>query len=229
MALNWPLEQEGSTGENVRSVQYLLNDHGSAVAVDGDFGSQTGAAVRAFQASHGLSADGIVGSQTWPALIVQVSAGASGDAVRAVQSQVHSRSGWLTIDGILGAETESAIRFFQEDIGLSVDGVVGPDTWNALVSGYLRAQGGQAASQHVFQAWTHDDRASASEEATPRAVNALFARTWHAADGWSFDGCEGAAGSFLCTWRRAGEQLILEGNDNTGAPFYFVNSVTFRP
>ena len=229
MALNWPLEQEGSKGENVRSVQYLLNDHGSAVAVDGDSGPQTSAAVRAFQASHGLGADGIVGNQTWPVLIVQVSAGSSGDAVRAVQSQIHSRSGWLTIDGVLGAETESAIRFFQEDIGLSVDGVVGPDTWNALVSGYLRAQGGQAASQHVFQAWTHDDRASAGEEATPRAVNALFARTWHAADGWSLDRCDGAAGSFLCTWRRAGEQLILEGNDNTGAPFYFVNNVTFQP
>jgi peptidoglycan hydrolase-like protein with peptidoglycan-binding domain len=229
VTLNWPLEQQGSTGENVRSVQYLLNDHGSAVAVDGDFGLQTSAAVRAFQASHGLGADGIVGNQTWPVLIVQVSAGSSGGAVRAVQSQIHSRSGWLTIDGILGPETESAIRFFQEDIGLSVDGIVGARTWNALVSGYLRAQGGQACSQHVFQAWTHDDRVSAGQEATPQAVDALFARTWHAADGWSFDQCDVAAGSFFCTWRRSGEQLILGGNDNTGAPFYVVNNVTFQP
>ena len=229
MTVNWPLEQEGSTGENVRSVQYLLNDHGSALAVDGDFGPLTSAAVRAFQASHGLGVDGIVGNQTWPALIVEVSAGSSGDAVRAVQSQIHSRGSGLTIDGILGPETGSAIRFFQEDIGLSVDGIVGPLTWNALVSGYLRAQGGQAASQQVFQAWTKNDRVSAGYEATPDAVNALFARTWHAADGWSFNGCEGAAGSFFCTWSRLGEQLILGGNDNTGAPFYYVNDVTFQP
>ncbi len=74
VALNWPLEQEGSTGENVRSVQYLLNDHGAALAVDGDFGPQTAAAVRSFQASHGPGADGMVGHQTWPALIVQVPA-----------------------------------------------------------------------------------------------------------------------------------------------------------
>jgi Putative peptidoglycan binding domain len=221
VTLNWPLEQEGATGENVRSVQYLLNDHGSALAVDGDFGAQTSAAVRAFQASGGLAADGIVGNQTWPALIVQLSAGSS--------SQIHSRSGWLTIDGILGPETESAARFFQEDTGLSVDGIVGPRTWNALVSGYLRDQGGQAVSRHVFQAWTRDDRASASEEATPQAVNALFARTWQAADGWNFDQCDAGAGSFFCTWRRAGEQLILQGNDNTGAPFYYVTSVTFQP
>jgi peptidoglycan hydrolase-like protein with peptidoglycan-binding domain len=229
VALNWPLEQQGSTGENVRTVQYLLNDRGSTLAVDGGFGPQTSAAVRAFQASHGLGADGIVGNQTWPALIVQVSAGSSGNAVRAVQSQIHTRSGLLTIDGILGPGTDSVVRTFQEDIGLSVDGIVGPRTWNALVSGYLRAQGGQAASQHVFQAWTRDDRASAGQEATPQAVNALFARTWRAADGWSFDRCEGAAGSFFCTWRRPGEQLVLGGNDNTGAPFYYVNDVTFQP
>jgi peptidoglycan hydrolase-like protein with peptidoglycan-binding domain len=227
--MNWPLEQEGSTGENVRSVQYLLNDHGSALAVDGDFGSQTSVAVRAFQAGAGLAADGMVGNQTWPALIVQVSPGSSRDAVRAVQSQIHSRSGWLTIDGILGAETESAVRFFQEDTGLSVDGIVGPRTWNALVSGFLRGQGGPAAAQHVFQAWTRNDRASASEEAIPAAVNALFARTWRAADGWSFGQCDAGAGSFFCTWRRTGEQLILAGNDNTGAPFYYVNNVTFQP
>ncbi len=81
----------------------------------------------------------------------------------------------------------------------------------------------------MFQAWTHDDRASAGKEATPQAVNVLFARTWHAVDGWSFDRCEGAAGSFGCTWRRPGEQLLLAGNDNTGVPFYFVNQVTFGP
>jgi peptidoglycan hydrolase-like protein with peptidoglycan-binding domain len=133
MALEWPTEQEGSTGENVRSVQYLLNAHGSNLAVDGDFGPKTDAAVRAFQADHGLGVDGIVGDQTWPVLIIEVSSGNTGDAVRAVQSQIHSRSGWLAIDGIFGPETESAVRFFQQDTGLAVDGIVGPDTWNTLV------------------------------------------------------------------------------------------------
>ena len=67
----------------------------------------------------------------------------------------------------------------------------------------------------MFQAWTRDDPAGARKEATPQAVKALFARTWHAADGWSFDHCEAAAGSFFCTWVRPGGQLILAGNDNT--------------
>jgi Putative peptidoglycan binding domain len=228
MIANWPIEQQGSTGENVRSIQYLLNDHGTALTVDGDFGLKTTAAVRAFQTHHNLTVDGIVGNQTWPALIVQVSAGSTGDEIRAVQSQIHSRSGWLTIDGIFGPETDSAVRFFQQDIGLNVDGIVGPNTWNALVLNYLRAQGGQAASQLVFQAWTENIQALAREEATPQAVDELFARTWHASDGWSFAQCQVAAGSFFCTWHRTGEQLVLQGNDNTGAPFYFVNNVTFQ-
>jgi hypothetical protein len=228
MALNWPIEQQGSTGENVSSIQYLINDHGGTLTVDGDFGPKTTAAVRVFQRTHDLTVDGIVGDQTWTALIVEVSAGSTGDAVRAVQSQIHSRSGWLTIDGIFGPETESAVKNFQGDIGLTVDGIVGPNSWNALVLNYLRTQGGQATSEHVYQAWTANNRASAGEEATPEAVDQLFARTWHASDGWSFQSCGVAAGSFICTWQRTGEQLILHGNDNTGAPFYFVNTVTFQ-
>jgi peptidoglycan hydrolase-like protein with peptidoglycan-binding domain len=228
MAQNWPVEQEGSAGENVSTVQYLLNGHGSDLAVDAIFGPKTTAAVRAFQTEHGLTADGIVGNQTWPVLIIEVSTGSTGAAVRAVQSQIHSRSGWLAVDGIFGPETDSAVRFFQQDTGIGVDGIVGPNTWNKLVSAWLRADSGPAAAEIVYQAWTRGDRAGARTEATEPAVAALFARTWHAADGWTFDECGVAAGSFGCTWKREGEQLVLEGNDSTGEPFYFVHTATFQ-
>ncbi len=264
MALNWPLEQEGSKGENVRSIQYLLNEHMSessgstqsadrprlfdrtsdtaseapasttataeseALAVDGDFGPKTAEAVRAFQAKHGLAVDGQVGNQTWPVLIIEVSTGSTGNAVRAVQSQIRSRSGWLTVDGIFGPETDSAVRSFQSFCELSVDGIVGPNTWNALVLAYLRAANGQAAADLVYQAWTKNDRVAAAYEAIPQAVETLFARSWSASDGWTFAGCGVAAGTFGCTWQRSGEKLILEGNDSTGAPFYYVNNVTFQ-
>lgn len=36
------------------------------------------------------------------------------------------------VDGIFGAYTESAVRAFQEAKGLTVDGVIGPETWSAL-------------------------------------------------------------------------------------------------
>ena len=75
MALTWPLEHDGSTGEDVKTVQYLVTANGHPTGVDGDFGAQTKAAVMAFQSSRGLAADGVVGPQTWPQLIITVPGG----------------------------------------------------------------------------------------------------------------------------------------------------------
>jgi lysozyme family protein len=38
-----------------------------------------------------------------------------------------------SVDGIFGAKTEEAVREFQEAMGLQVDGIVGPRTWDALI------------------------------------------------------------------------------------------------
>ena len=58
----------GSQGDTVIQLQNLLRDLDFAVAVDGDFGPGTEVAVTRFQSENKLTADGIVGPQTWAAL-----------------------------------------------------------------------------------------------------------------------------------------------------------------
>jgi peptidoglycan hydrolase-like protein with peptidoglycan-binding domain len=52
-----------------QTLQYLLRARGHSIAVDGIFGPQTDAAVRAFQQQNNLLVDGIVGPVTWQALV----------------------------------------------------------------------------------------------------------------------------------------------------------------
>jgi peptidoglycan hydrolase-like protein with peptidoglycan-binding domain len=142
----WPVVQNGTQGHPIRTLQFLLRAHGHNVTVDGMFGPVTEAAVKAFQTNKGMTADGIMNPQTWSALIIQVKKGSNGDAVRGVQEEFQFRAGepgkGLKVDGIFGQQTDSTVRGFQHALSLDipsvvVDGIVGPVTWQALVSGML--------------------------------------------------------------------------------------------
>lgn len=144
----WPRTSQGAKEHPVPTLQYLLRAHGQTVAVDGIFGPKTGDAVRAFQRQKRHTVDGIVGPRTWTALVIEVRRGAEGDAVRGVQEEFRYRelsgdpSKGLEVDGIFGPRTEAAVRAFQTAIhadvqSMAVDGIVGPMTWQALVSGML--------------------------------------------------------------------------------------------
>jgi peptidoglycan hydrolase-like protein with peptidoglycan-binding domain len=138
--------QNGNQGHPIRTLQFLLRARGHNLAVDGIFGPVTQAGVKAFQTSKGMIANGIVSPQTWSALIIQVKKGSNGDAVRGVQEEFQFRAGepgkGLKVDGMFGPETDSTVRGFQHALSLDipaviVDGIVGPVTWQALVSGML--------------------------------------------------------------------------------------------
>lgn len=65
-----PTCRRGARGNITRLIQERLNSLGfNCGKVDGIFGGGTRAAVIAFQRAHGLSADGIVGKNTWRALL----------------------------------------------------------------------------------------------------------------------------------------------------------------
>lgn len=58
----------GSQGSDVTELQKLLNKNGYNLDVDGQFGSNTQAAVLDYQKKNNLDADGIAGTNTWSAL-----------------------------------------------------------------------------------------------------------------------------------------------------------------
>jgi len=64
-----PVLRKGASGPDVVFLQERLVSHGHQVSTDGDFGPQTEAAVRNFQRLNDLTADGVVGTYTWRALL----------------------------------------------------------------------------------------------------------------------------------------------------------------
>jgi hypothetical protein len=70
--VNLSVLRKGSKGAEVKALQILLIGHKypcGLFGADGDFGSSTDAAVRKFQKAKNLTADGIVGKNTWSALL----------------------------------------------------------------------------------------------------------------------------------------------------------------
>lgn len=143
-----PTLRIGARGEAVADLQRRLQAAGfSPGPVDGWFGPQTQAAVRSFQSSRGITVDGWVGPQTWGQLLQgsgqaparsdgRVAIGASGDAVREVQTRLRDAGYYhANIGGNFGPQTDAALRAFQRDHGLVVDGWAGPQTLAALRAG----------------------------------------------------------------------------------------------
>ena len=146
--------REGDSGNYIYNLQYLLNYVGQyydtipIINVDGDFGSDTLAAVRALQRTFGLTEDGIVGVRTWNALYdaylgiirtvptqytegvtvpypgAPLRVGSDSDYVRLLQEYLtyiaRSYPSIPTVNptGYFGPRTEEAVIAFKEEFGL---------------------------------------------------------------------------------------------------------------
>jgi peptidoglycan hydrolase-like protein with peptidoglycan-binding domain len=135
-----PTLERGSEGQDVTDLQEALIELGfKPGAADGKFGVYTDSAVRAFQTWATVVADGIVGPLTWEKLDdadktdPTLQEGSEGVAVRGVQRRlIDAGFGPDEIDGRFGPQTAAAVRAFQKQHELDVDGIVGPNTWEKL-------------------------------------------------------------------------------------------------
>jgi peptidoglycan hydrolase-like protein with peptidoglycan-binding domain len=137
---NGPTLSIGSTGRDVRRLQriFVMTKVLAPSKITGTFDSITEQAVKDFQQSAGLTVDGIVGPMTWQALPADpntqlLTRGASGSLVSALQKGLKKYSTPATdpgaVDGDFGPNTEAAVKAYQQDRGIQVDGIVGDQTW----------------------------------------------------------------------------------------------------
>jgi peptidoglycan hydrolase-like protein with peptidoglycan-binding domain len=61
--------------------------------------------------------------------------GDSGAAVSELQQLLNAKGINITVDGVFGDATRAAVVQFQKQSGIATDGVVGPQTWQALRRG----------------------------------------------------------------------------------------------
>ena len=165
----------GSRGRSVAQLQTALNRISQSfpaipkLAVDGIYGANTEAAIRVYQRVFGLEEDGITGRQTWYSVeqvftgVLRLSelqsqglryedlgwefpeplrAGDRGDRVRqlqymlAVVAQFVQELPSLSVDGIFGPVTREAVAAFQGYEGFAVTGEADDRTWDALYERY---------------------------------------------------------------------------------------------
>lgn len=108
------------------------------------FDSSTRAAVIAFQRDFGLTADGIVGTNTYNKLVAAhrfsamsrtLRQGKYGDDVAQLQARLKDFTYYSgAIDGGFGSNTYNAVVQFQQAYGLTPDGVVGSATYDKLIN-----------------------------------------------------------------------------------------------
>lgn len=133
---------------------------------NGVFGDETEAQVKAFESFYGLTADGVVDFATWtliqgiyndiasnlpddyagdtaalyPGYVL--TPGMSNNDVRTLQTylnligRTYRDIPEIPVTGSFGSQTENAVRVFQELFGLTVSGVVGAPTWDAIAKEY---------------------------------------------------------------------------------------------
>ncbi|HZP31576.1 MAG TPA: hypothetical protein VFC99_21665 [Acidimicrobiia bacterium] len=104
-----------------------------------------------------------------------------------------------------------------------------PNTTPATTGGALPTTP-EGYAQTLFAAWQTNNRALAAQVASPTAVNQMFSQTYPSGDTnpYTYQGCQGAAGSVICTWQGNGQVIVVTVRNLTGGLPIQVESVEFE-
>lgn len=132
----------GDKGDAISSLQQKLKDleYYEYSSITGYYGPVTTEAVKKFQRTNNLSADGVMSPECLALLnngakYYTMYPGDSGDDIKAMQDRL-KELGYFegTSTGYFGSMTAGSVKSFQDANGLSVDGVVGKNTRKVLYS-----------------------------------------------------------------------------------------------
>lgn len=154
----------GASGLDVADIRSRLGQVGFELPPGDVFDAACERAIRQFQQQRGLRVDGRVGHETFRALdearwhlgdrmlAYTVSHPLVGDDVATLQRRL-SAMGFDCgkADGIFAARTETAVREFQRNVGLVVDGTCGPATYRALQLLARTVVGGQPNALREYE------------------------------------------------------------------------------
>lgn len=172
----------GSQGPEVRLLQYILEYLSyfyptiPQLSVDGYFGQSTENSVIGFQKTFGITADGVVGEETWEKLYAAaneiseavavsdeqrysgtpLNVGSTGRRVELMKmyynriAQYYGNLPQVTQNDVYDEEFANAITAFQERYGLEADGIIGALTWTRIVELYNFIENEQGGTAPVF-------------------------------------------------------------------------------
>jgi peptidoglycan hydrolase-like protein with peptidoglycan-binding domain len=232
--------QQGMRGSDVHALQQLLTRAGFRTPVNGSFGSTTERSVVAFERQWELKANGIVtrsvatelrnvvngaasnggSSFAVTATTVQptdaptLSQGSTGKWVRTLQSDLTFVGYPTTVDGQYGSTTAQSVNQFKTAHGFTADGVMGSQSWAALLKAVQQIESSPTATARV----NPDGTVTAPSSAPPiiqtmiAAANRIATKPYCYAGGhgkWN-DSCYDCSGSVSYVLHAAGILSVSE-------------------
>ncbi len=157
--------QSGDSGIGVNKMQAYLNimhDYGfirNKIVQDGIFGSDTKTSVQQFQNYEGISVDGIIGENTWDAVVSKLKTLNINPSIPVASSSYYLANGSIGLsvekmqeylneifkgseiplkeDGMYGTKTQSTVQKYQALNDLTIDGTLGWRTWDSIMDSIL--------------------------------------------------------------------------------------------